>query len=312
MQPQFSATFLADLHIVCPKADDGKLPLSFVNDLEDAYAHARAFSLQQPVISVADLTSLAEDLSTWRSHHQRLLQQCLAKIPCDDPLLGQVSLFRTMDYGRLETAHTRTLAWLLGDGEHGFGNRLLEALLRHLRKGRQIHHIQVDQVESEYLVDCGPARTEAGRLDVFAKGRWEEKGNEVYWLLVIEAKIDAEEGEEQLSQYDDWLEPCPQSTEVIRVFLTPDGRAPRTNRAEWKWKVLSFVDLASVFRRVLPDLQDTPGYHFLRYYLTGVLQDICGCPASISPDSKNPYTVVDYLESVLDAGETEDGHVQSR
>src|SRR3972149_3647246 len=242
MQPQFSATFLADLHIVCPKADDGKLPLSFVNDLEDAYAHARAFSLQQPVISVADLTSLAEDLKAWRSYHQRLLQQRLAKLPCDDPLLGQVSLFRTMDYGRLETAHTRTLAWLLGDGEHGFGNRLLEALLRHLRKGRQIHHIQVDQVGSEYLVD---------------------------WLLVIEAKIDAEEGEEQLSQYDDWLEPCPQSTEVIRVFLTPDGRAPRTNRAEWKWKVLSFVDLASVFRRVLPDLQDTPGYHFLRYYLTG-------------------------------------------
>ena len=127
---------------------------------------------------------------------------------------------------------------------------------------------------------------------------------------MIEAKIDAEEGDEQLSQYDYWLEQYAQPKEVIRVFLTPNGRAPRTSRAEWK--VLSFVDLASVFRRVLPDLQDKPGYHFLRYYLTGVLQDICGCPASISSDCENPYTAVDYLKSVLNVGEMEDGYGQSR
>ena len=115
MQPRISAAFLADLDIVCPKADDGKLPLTFVKDLEDAYAHALAYSLQQPVISVADLNSLAEDLNTWRSDHQRLLRRYLAQLPSDDPLLGQVSLFRTMDYGRLETAHTRALEWMLGD-----------------------------------------------------------------------------------------------------------------------------------------------------------------------------------------------------
>ena len=307
MQPQISAAFLADLDIVCSKADDGKLPLTFLKDLEDTYAHARAFSPQQPVVSVADLISLAEDLKTWRSHHQRLLQQYLDKLRCDDPLLGPVSLFRTMDYGRLETAHTRTLAWMLDKQEHGFGSQLLEALLCHLLKGRRIRLTDVDQVESEYPVDYGgPARTEAGRIDILAKGRWEdEMGKKVSWLLVIEAKIDAEEGEEQLSQYDDWLERYPQPTKVLRVFLTPNGRAPRTSSAEWQ--VLSFVDLASVVRRV-SGLRDRPGYHFLRYYLTGVLQDICGCPASISSDCKNPYAVVDYLKSVTDIDETEDGY----
>lgn len=308
-QPRFSATFLADLDIVCPKADDGKLPLTFVKDLEGAYAHAQAFSPQQPVISVADLTSLAEDLKMWRSHHQRLLQQYLAQLPSDDPLRGLVSLFRTMDYGRLETAHTRALAWMFDDQEHGFGNQLLEALLRHLLKDRQIRLTHVDQVESEYPVDYGPARTEVGRIDVLAKGRWEEMGKEVSWLLVIEAKIDAEEGEEQLSQYDDWLERYPEPIEVLRVFLTPDGRAPQTSSAEWQ--VLKFVDLASVFRRV-SGLQDRPGYHFLRYYLTGVLRDICRLPVPISSHSKNPYTAVDCLKSVLGIGETEDGYGQSR
>jgi hypothetical protein len=309
MQPRISAAFLADLDIVCPKPDDGKLPLTFEKDLEDAYAHALAFSLQQPVISVADLTSLAENLKTWRSHHQRLLQQYLARLPFDDPLLGQISLFRTMDYGRLETAHTRALEWMLGDHEHGFGNQLLEALLRHLLKGRRIRLTHVDQVESEYLVDYGPGRTEVGRIDVLARGRWEELGKEVSWLLVIEAKIDAEEGEEQLSQYDVWLERYAQPIEVLRVFLTPDGRAPRTSSAEWQ--VLKFVDLASVFRRV-SGLQDRPGYHFLRYYLTGVLRDICGLPAPISLDCENPYTAVEYLKSVLGIGETEDAYGQSR
>lgn len=127
MQPQISAAFLADLDIVCPKADDGKLPLIFLKDLEDAYAHALASSPQQPDISVAELTSLADALNKWRSDYQQFLKQELDQVRDDDPndpLLGSVSLFRTMDYGRLETAHTRALEWMLGNKEHGFGNQL--------------------------------------------------------------------------------------------------------------------------------------------------------------------------------------------
>ena len=133
-------------------------------------------------------------------------------------------------------------------------------------------------------------------------------GKEVSWLLVIEAKIDAEEDEEQLSQYDDWIERYyPRPTEVIRVFLTPDGREPQTSSDSAEWEVLKFVDLAAVFRRV-SGLQDRPGYHFLRYYLTGVLRDICRLPVPISSDCENPYAAVDYLKSVLGIREMEDGH----
>jgi hypothetical protein len=308
-QPQVSADFLADLDVVCPKGDDGSLPLTFLKDLEIAYAHARVLSLQEPIISVADLTSLAEDLKAWRSYHQQLLQQYLAQLPCDDPLRSPVSLFGTMDYGRLETAHTRALAWLLNDREHGFGFQLLESLLLYLVEGRQIGLTHVDKVESEYPVYCGPGSADGGRIDILAEGRWEELGNEASWRLVIEAKIDAEEGEEQLPLYDDWLEHCPQPAEVLRVFLTPDGREPGTSSAEWQ--VLSFLDLASIFRRAA-GLQDRPGYHFLRYYLTGVLRDVCRLPVPISSDCENPYVAVDYLQSVLGATEAEDDDGQSR
>ena len=66
-----------------------------------------------------------------------------------------------MGYGRLETAHTRTMAWLLGEEEHGFGSRLLEALLSLLLDGRKIHLTHVSKVESERPVRCGPASNTA-------------------------------------------------------------------------------------------------------------------------------------------------------
>ena len=243
-----STSFLADLDVVCPKADDGNLSSTFLKDLESAYEHARS-SVQEPVPSVAELTSLAADLKTWRRYYQQLLQRYLADLPYDDPLRSPVSLFGTMDYGRLETAHTRTLAWLLDDRDHGFGFKLLEALLLHLVKDRRIRVTRLEWVKSEYPVYCGPASTDGGRLDILAEGRWEELGNDVSWRLVIEAKIDAEEGEEQLSRYDKCLVEFDRrpATEVLRVFLTPDGREPSSA----EWKALSFLDLASVFAALL-------------------------------------------------------------
>jgi hypothetical protein len=309
MQAAVSATFLADLEVVCPKADDGNLPLSFMRDLEVAHAHAQTSSLQQPVLSLPDLASLGDKLITWRNYHRRFLERYLSQLPSDDPLLSPVSLFGTMDQGRLETAHTRALAWLLANREHGFGFQLLEVLLLHLLEGRRIRLTHVDMVESEYPVQCGPKMSDGGRIDVLVEGRWDELGNEVSWILVIEAKIDAEEGEEQLSQYDDWLERYSDSREVLRVFLTPNDRAPKTNSA--RWRTLSFVDLASIFRRTA-GLQDRPGYHFLRYYLTGVLRDICGLPVPITADCPNPYMAVDYLKTVLGMGKAEGLHGESR
>jgi hypothetical protein len=307
--PQISAEFLADLDAICPKVSIWNPPSAFLEDLETAYVHARTFSLPVPAVSGADLALLERDLTTWRRYYERLLHQHLAQLPGDDPLLSPVSLFATMDYGRLETAHTRALAWLLDDREHGFGFRLLEALLLHLLEGRQIRRTHVERVESEYVVDRGSASTGKGRIDILAEGRWEESGEEVSWLLVIEAKIDAEEGEEQLSQYDAWLGRYAHATEVLRVFLTPDGRSAQSAQAAWQ--PLSFLDLASVLCRV-SGLHDKPGYHFLRYYLTGVLRDICELPVPITADCRDPYTAVDYLQKMLGISEVEVHHGRSR
>ena len=47
------------------------------------------------------------------------------------------------------------------------------------------------------------------------------------------------------------------------------------------------------------DLADRPGYHFLRYYLAGVLQDVCGWGHMATLDAADPYALFTYLKTVL-------------
>src|SRR4051812_25456169 len=222
--PPVSADFLADLELVCPTRT-AVVADTFLADLDAVYTDARTSARHQREVAVADLVPLGEALTVWREHNRRLLANYLAQLPADDPLLNPVSLFGTLDYGRLETAHTRALAWLLGDREHGFGFRLLEALLAHLLGGAGAG--SGARVESE-VVARSPRGT-AGRLDVLAEGRLVRGGCELSWVLVIEGKVDAGEGEDQLARYDEWVERRPPADHTVRVFLTPAGREPDTS-----------------------------------------------------------------------------------
>ena len=127
---------------------------------------------------------------------------------------------------------------------------------------------------------------------------------------MIEGKIDAGEGEDQLARYDEWVERRTPADHTLRVFLTADGREARTSSEGWQ--SLSFLELATVFRRTVTELRDRPGYHFLRYYLTGVLRDVCGVPVPVSADCADPYAAVEYLRSVLPQAETEGGDGEHR
>jgi hypothetical protein len=115
---------------------------------------------------------------------------------------------------------------------------------------------------------------------------------------VIEAKIDAQEGDSQLEDYDEWIEKeLGHQGNVWRVFLTPDGRPAETSTI---WPPLSFLELACILRAELPQLQDRPGYHFLRYYLTGVLKDVYrwNLPVHDPAHAVDAYGFLHYLRSI--------------
>jgi hypothetical protein len=265
----------------------------FRRDLQQVYA-----SLTCP--EEDKLTFLATRFDQWRARTREALDAALKTLPLDDPLCCPISLFRTMDYGRLETAHTRSLAWMLDpQKEHGFGATLLAALLRHLSQRAHVDQLSVRSVESERATYSSD---DPGRLDVFAEGECQEDGNRVRWVLAIEAKINAWEGEGQLDKYDRWLDAYAiqyQAARVFRVFLTPTGRPPEGGGDEWE--SLSFLELVRAFRKAYGALRGKPGFHLLRFYLAGVLQDVCGWPSNVTADVPDPYAVLSYLNTFSEA-----------
>src|SRR5262249_23721180 len=145
--------------------------------------------------------------------------------PDHDPLSCPISLFGTLSLRRTETAHTSALAWLLDPTKpHGFGSALVDALLAHLLKTTACDTVTVHSVAKEHPVAVGD---KAGRLDIFATGEgYEQSLNHVGWLLAIEAKVDASEGDGQLELYDKWIAGHKYGRQPIRVFLTPHGGPP--------------------------------------------------------------------------------------
>jgi hypothetical protein len=151
-------------------------------------------------------------------------------------------------------------------------------------------------------------------LDVLAEGMWQAPGKSGGWVLAIEAKIDAEEGEAQLCKYERWLGAYVaqrKGSDILRVFLTPDGRPPESG--DEGWEPLSFLELVRVFRKVYGELDPRePGLHFLRFYLAGVLQDVCGWPRKVTADVADPYAVVSYLKTLHDVAFEDNRHDLAR
>jgi hypothetical protein len=285
---RLSPKFLADLAAAHTALRPPALSAAFLSGLAQAHASL-------PVAADANLLLLASRFDEWRRATQEFVRARLAELGDDDPLGCPISLFRTMDYGRLETAHTRALTWLLHpEREHGFGTALLAALLRRLSAGNCSDSPRVTRVESEFPIDGSSAK---GRLDVLAEGTW-AAGQRSGWVLVIEAKVDAWEGEAQLQKYEEWLQSNAAGRQVFRVFLTPEGRAPDTGAEEWE--PLSYSELVRTFRAVYGGLRHAPGFHFLRFYLAGVLQDVCHWPRNVGEDAPDPYAIASYLKSVHD------------
>lgn len=280
-----SPSFLVHLAQVHETLQPGELSGAFLSDLAEVYATL-------PVASDENLLLLGNRFDIWRRSTYDFVRMRLARLPEDDPIKCRISLFRPKGYGRLETAHTRTLAWLLDpNGEHGFGTSLLAALFRYL-SGDECSEMVCVNVESEYPIDFRGAK---GRLDVFAQGAWKDEKRRG-WAIVIEAKVDALEGEGQLQRYDDWLRSNAADREVFRLFLHPDHREPET--ANEDWLTLSYLELVRIFRPVYGKLRHKPGFQFLRFYLAGVLQDICGWPAEFNTQCIDSYAVASYLKAV--------------
>jgi PD-(D/E)XK nuclease superfamily protein/uncharacterized protein DUF4339 len=263
---------------------------SFLVDLAATYGVVAKINPEQY------LMGLGTYFENCRNKTRRRIAEILMNISDEDPIKCPISLFETMRFHRVEVAHTRALAWLLNPNkQHGFGSILFDAIWEHL-SGEPITEMPfMEDVDSEKRIELNGKY--AGRLDIFLRGRFLGAQGQSPWVLCIEAKIDAHEGARQLPRYDEWLESSFHDREIRRVFLTPQGAPPEQSS---KWEAMSFAQLARILRSRLEKVMNAPGYHYLRFYLTAVMKDICRWSLPISDANKvsDPYRMLEYLSSI--------------
>lgn len=176
------------------------------------------------------------------------------------------NVFRALHLERRETKlHSRFLAELLDpNGIHGQGDRFLIEFLDLAKSsglrspsewpeacyGRRLWEITTEE-----------AVNESDRLDIVIRcGR-------AKFIIIIENKIDAAEGTEQLRRYDYWLQKQQADFRNL-VFLTPDGREPETISTD-KCLCFSYREHVTAWLRKLVDEVQAP---HLRFALDQYLQ----------------------------------------
>ena len=158
-----------------------------------------------------------------------------------DDFLGVLGLERD------EVRHSRMVAWLFDPcAPHGLGDRVLAGVLRAA--------FGDDLPESVYAAlgaarpTCEVARDDC-RIDVLVRSG--------ALTLVVENKVDADEGDGQCDAYFALFQ---QEPGARFLFLTPTGRAPRsaTGDAREAFRSISYATLRTVLRDALA-AADPPG-----------------------------------------------------
>lgn len=208
----------------------------------------------------------------------------------DNPVFSAVSLYGTMNCGRIEVAHTNTLAWLLNPkAEHGFVTLLLEAFFSHFCDNADASSkLEVKYITSEFVIK------EDRRIDIWAEGNiiCADNSGVIPWLIVVECKIDHHETDDQLKYYEKeitkWKKNNKNGNEYL-IFLTKDKNEAETGTNKYYWRPVSFEELFASFWKQSKYLKNRPGYQFLRLYLAGVLKDIMGWTLPLDRSTDSPY-----------------------
>lgn len=122
-----------------------------------------------------------------------------------DHMLGVLGMTRA------EVRHSRIIAWLLDPiAKHGLGTEFLERVLNFLFPGERFDRL------ASTTTSCEVSR-EGCRADIVVRG--------ADFSLVVENKVDADEGDDQCNSY---FAAFGREPGARFAFLTPDGRAPRS------------------------------------------------------------------------------------
>ena len=173
------------------------------------------------------------------------------------------NVFSALGVTRKEVIQSRFLAYLLDPNEHHCQDSIfLDAFLTRIglpEIGTE-EQIKRVQVTIEHPAGKSLGGKDRGRMDIVLFCQPD-------WLVVIENKVDANEGEEQLPRYAEWLQEQKGYSFNRLIFLTPTGYESVTGNAG-EYQQLSYLGLAEAFELLQNKIKSKSVRIVLNQYIT--------------------------------------------
>ena len=146
------------------------------------------------------------------------------------------NIFEITGLGNQEIKHSNTLAWLFGDNEHELKYQILERFLKFTLKNSNNTSESYENLEKYLKIQEKNIRVfrESDNIDLLAI----DENNK--FVITIENKVEADEGEEQLLKYRKFIDDKYNDFERIYIFLTKDGRLPADETERGWWLIATY------------------------------------------------------------------------
>jgi len=195
------------------------------------------------------------------------------------------NVFKALGVTRKEVVQSRFLAYLLSPREfHYQGAKFLNAFLELIGiKPIPLEECRRIRISTEHSAGKDSAGEDLGRMDIVIDYRPE-------WLVVIENKIDAGEGNKQLPRYKEWLENQDKVRQKDLIFLTPTGHEAVSGERD-SYKTLSYLAIAKKFEEdILPQFKQNSANSVksvIRQYIS-----VCNLIGGVDMDSPDKDLII--------------------
>ena len=159
------------------------------------------------------------------------------------------NIFEITGLGNQEIKHSNTLAWLFGDNEHGLKYQILEGFLKFTLENSDNTSEGYENLEKYLKIQEKNIRIfrESDNIDLLLI----DKNNE--FVITIENKVEADEGEEQLLKYRKFIDDKYKDFKRIYIFLTKDGRLPKDKSEQSQWLTATYKMIGESIKYALKD-----------------------------------------------------------
>lgn len=192
--------------------------------------------------------------------------------------LAQFNLFRILKADRHELRHSNMLGWLFDPaGSHGLADTFLRRWLMQVMLGADggeaaaptISPVWIDTAEFQSV----RVQREWNNLDVLITFDARTLDGVGQWVVAIENKVDAQQGEQQLERYRKIVEASfPEAAGRFYVFLTKSAESPN----DPGWLTSTYADVLQALERCVAEREDSIGSEplfLIRQYLELLRED---------------------------------------